>query len=456
MEKQQLYFIESIVKLGTHEDFNNENGNERSHYRYLVGRRIEEESTYAIVMEQISKCESNVNESKEIDESAYSVITLPESQLRLNTGTRLQEGMFVLYSPESKLFVQGRWTPEAIALYRENRKYRRAILERSWHYTGVRHGGNARFMDDNFFSAKSNEISVFSYHVNVGHGNCSFILFIKEDDYRLWMVDCGIFDYTNKKNYQSNIELALECIASKVNKEVEDIHINRFMLTHWHFDHFSGINFLINNHYITHDTIFVMNLYYGHASKSANLILSQLDDLRVICYEPTTYFSTQNLSVLYPNTRVRRWAYSADGSIAISNVNDSSAVYVIECNNLSMIFPGDLEQAGFSRMIRNGNLCFYKLHRAQYYCVSHHASSTGHIVAPCRILPTPTRCIKNCWFPNLQHAIIMGRDNAFRGIYSQQVLQDWSPESLFSEYSPSGKQARLLMIDWKNNAFQHI
>ena len=34
--------------------------------------------------------------------------------------------------------------------------------------------------------------NICSYHVNVGHGNCSLIAFKKEDKGILWLVDCSV------------------------------------------------------------------------------------------------------------------------------------------------------------------------------------------------------------------------------------------------------------------------
>lgn len=45
----------------------------------------------------------------------------------------------------------------------------------------------------------SEQISdVHSYHVNVGHGNCSIIVFCCDGKYNIWMVDCSVFDFTDK------------------------------------------------------------------------------------------------------------------------------------------------------------------------------------------------------------------------------------------------------------------
>ena len=46
------------------------------------------------------------------------------------------------------------------------------------------------------FLDEEKPVQVISYHVNVGHGNCSFILIEAKSCYRLWLVDCSIIDKT--------------------------------------------------------------------------------------------------------------------------------------------------------------------------------------------------------------------------------------------------------------------
>ena len=51
---------------------------------------------------------------------------------------------------------------------------------------------------------------ICSYHVNVGHGNCSIIAFRKEGRSILWLVDCSVRETTySSRNYASNLDKCL-------------------------------------------------------------------------------------------------------------------------------------------------------------------------------------------------------------------------------------------------------
>ena len=54
--------------------------------------------------------------------------------------------------------------------------------------------------------------------------------------------------------------------------------------------------------------------------------------------------------------------------------------------------------------------------------------------------------IKDCLHRNTI-TVLMGRDNAFSGIYSQKVLNDFNGRALLSEKDPNNNRARFLEID---------
>lgn len=58
---------------------------------------------------------------------------------------------------------------------------------------------------------------VYSYHINVGHGNCSIIVYCENDSYNMWMIDCSVFDFTNKRDYSSNLDACLNSICRRFN-----------------------------------------------------------------------------------------------------------------------------------------------------------------------------------------------------------------------------------------------
>ena len=88
--------------------------------------------------------------------------------------------------------------------------------------------------------------TLYTYHINVGHGNHSLIVFKANNRVHIWMVDCSDYDFVSHHYYRVNIDDCLNHI--KQTFQLADlIHIDVVMLTHPHYDHYSGINYYINN-----------------------------------------------------------------------------------------------------------------------------------------------------------------------------------------------------------------
>lgn len=85
---------------------------------------------------------------------------------------------------------------------------------------------------------------VISYHVNVGHGNCTFIAIKRTSEPRceFWMVDCSLSEvhYKNSSatNFKANLEAAFDDVANEFHIERDEIRLSRFILTHKHYDHY--------------------------------------------------------------------------------------------------------------------------------------------------------------------------------------------------------------------------
>ena len=76
-----------------------------------------------------------------------------------------------------------------------------------------------------------------------------------------------------------------------------------------------------------------------------------------------------------------------------------------------------------------------------YYCISHHGSINGHLWN-CKLmngLIPLTKCIDS------KMQILMGRDTAYRGIYSRQVLGDFDNAQVVE------KANTYIKIDWSKN-----
>lgn len=439
MPMKTLYFIESIN---------------------LIQPYAEEERTLGSSSPIYSICLEDINMSKEIVarntqerfngennergyDDIYRTIEIPKTRMKLDTGTILYEGMFVYLEEENDLlqFTSGRGDDIAKEQIRKNSRLRHQLFRNNTYLDNIA---------DNFDYAHA---QVKSYHVSVGNGNCTFVLFIDRDSYRLWMVDCGMIDVKNRRNYSVNIDIVIGQIARDINCDISNVHIHRFLLTHWHADHYNGMIHMLQRGWLDSQTIFVMNLYYSCPTPCANQILYQLDRMNVRCYEPQVSLRLKNCSILHPNLRIGRWNNARLNMIGVRKVNDSSVVYSINGVGKNMIFSGDLEKKGFDRMTK-AHTCRYCLHTSTYYCVSHHASLTGHIDIPCLSgsLPTVLDCVQH----DLKYAIVMGRDGAYDGIYDAQVIQDFGNRIIYSERDNTGVFTKGFVLDWNSNRVDYI
>ena len=171
---KQLYFVESITS--------NPNTSE-----------------VAIVLEKVGKENSQLNENDSNDE--FELHKFLQFPVLADSKRRLEESHYVYF--ENGSFTSGQDNPLAIERRKLNSKLRREIIKNNL--------------------IKQNELSplpvftehaeVYSYHINVGHGNCTFLLIQENGLYEIWVVDCGDYDYISKKSYRGNITKCLEDIA---------------------------------------------------------------------------------------------------------------------------------------------------------------------------------------------------------------------------------------------------
>lgn len=352
----------------------------------------------------------------------------------------LRENSYVYYDPSNNQtpFANGNLSTFARSMRGKASYYVRQIENNV--QNRIDEGDNAR----NFECLK--ECSVRSYHVNTGHGNCSILLYTHGAFYTIWMVDCNTWDFLDHTSSSTNIEACFDEIATFLNVEKTKLHISRFMLTHTHNDHYNGLAYLFNRGYVSNRTIFTMNIWYGCYSSSWVNVLKFLATNRCMVFEPIRNVANGVRQILFPDVRVQMTKPLATGARLVTHVNDSSVVYHIRMAGKSMILPGDLEQGGLKLMNQN-SLCSQQYHEANYYCVSHHASITGHIDRPClgtRVCPD----ILDCKLKRLSVAIVMGRDNAFPGIYHPRVIQDFGQHVVFSERDAQGRFVKFVELDW--------
>ena len=143
---------------------------------------------------------------------------------------------------------------------------------------------------------------LYTYHINVGHGNHSLIVFKVNNRVHIWMVDCSDYDFVSHRYYRANIDNCLKYIKQKF-QLVDPIHIDVVMLTHPHYDHYSGINYYIYNKLIDKHTVAYVNLKYHIASHNYNNLLSNLNKLGLQIVEPFSCNSNKNIRILYPDIK---------------------------------------------------------------------------------------------------------------------------------------------------------
>ena len=395
------------------------------------------DNEYHVILEKVYSSDNQKQQSE------FRSLSFGELPVLEETKTRLREGWYVYYNEELGSFSSARDDKFAIARRRENSRLRTMLINR-----------DVQYEDERVFD---NQTEVKSYHVNVGHGNCTILLIQRGLFYQIWMVDCGAIDQVNHVCYYENIRRCFADIASKLGVEVSKLHVSKFFLTHWHYDHISGMQFLLRDGLLDGNTLFYMNLYYAHSSGCANDLLKRLYEVNASVYEPTCKFSKMPaVCILYPECRVRKFPTPHDyGYHVVPKMNNSSVVYSIGIGHKTMLFPGDLEDDGWNSMTSARTCQKRPLCYTDFYCVSHHASITGHVDMPC-LGKSIFSNVGDCLNRHLSKAIIMGRDGAYSGVYSPVVERYWSKIVRYSEKDNNGKSCKALVLDWSNNTESYI
>lgn len=271
---------------------------------------------------------------------------------------------------------------------------------------------------------------VYSYHVNVGHGNCSIIVFGENGRYNMWMIDCSVFDFTNRHNYSANLDICMNDINNKfgIGK------ISKLLITHLHYDHINGIEYLIKNGWIDKDTEVWMNTQYPWKQPTYNRILIQLNALGTKFIDPVVANSTRHINILYPNI-----SYNMKNIAPNNNINNASVLYQICLNGCKMLFTGDIETEGWEKV----NSCYPHLNKSKYYCISHHGSITGHLRNNCVGFGKHINTLADC-ANSTKLQLLMGRDHAYKGIFSQRV------NSEFHDIVKTEDSNHYIRIRWDN------
>lgn len=203
------------------------------HGYYLSERR--EQDTEELYRDQMILMKDSI-------ESIYDIEAYDVNLREMGMQNQIPQGEFLYYNGEN--FQMADDNPTSI-MYSELNKQLISIL-------GFEHYGNQPQ------EISENISEVYSYHLNVGHGNCSIIVYRENGSYNIWMVDCSVFDFTNKHNYASNLDACMDFIK----KKFEICKISKLLITHLHFDHINGIEHLIKRGWIDSNTEVWMNIHY--------------------------------------------------------------------------------------------------------------------------------------------------------------------------------------------------
>lgn len=280
---------------------------------------------------------------------------------------------------------------------------------------------------------------VISYHVNVGHASCSLIVFYSNNKCHVWMVDCAIKGSRGYYNYHKNLD---ECL-DEIKKNNRVGKIEKLLITHMHYDHINGIEYVIKNGWIDGNTEVWLNLNYQHYSPTSSNALLHLNSLGVKIIDPIINNSTENIEILYPKT-----SYDNKHNLPPKGIiNNASVLYKINLGGESMLFPGDIETEGWDSI----SWCKPWIDRPTYYCISHHGSKTGHFRNGCAssIRSGTVNNIADCLDNVTKKQILMGKDGTFSGIYDKNVLNDF-----FNIVQTEGN--KYIKLRWKRDCIEKI
>jgi hypothetical protein len=402
--KSELYFVEKILSIHDKE----------SNKGIVVLLKISDKFSF-----------------KGSDNHDYNLIELSRKQIE-----NLKEGTYVYYSKQ-KIERASNDRAAKINIYFNN-LYRGKLIKKSSY-------------NESQGSTPISDARLYSYHVNVGHGNCSIIVISSAQKVRFWMIDCSDFDYLNKKTYINHIDMCFEHLKKKFG--VKNIKMEKFFLTHPHYDHYSGLGRLINKGIVDSKTMFYINMHYSMPSRNYTKLIKKINDLNPIIVEPLSRYMDNSIEIWHPNLRTIRSMtpkYNRRNDVNVEpSPNNASVIYYFSFGEKSILFPGDIETKGWNTVL----CCEPHLKNVNYYAIAHHGSINGHLRTVCPV-GRGIRNISDCLRRN-SISILMGRDNAYMGIYSDQVILDFN-NLVYSERDNYGNPSHFLEIDWNNNSFYWI
>lgn len=409
-------------------------------HKIIAPADLEESSSstmYSLIMESVeyeNKSDGEeVFEEAEIDINEYG-IAIKEERLTVDLFhkiTHLYEGCFL-----SKNLL-GLWVKD------NSKKVAKSLIGKSNRLRGYlkKYVVEPSDVENEYIS------NVSSYHINVGHGNTSLIVFKQSENYHIWMVDCACRELKTNINYISHLKKCFQHINNKYG--LDNLSIEKLMITHAHYDHISTINDLIEMGCFVDGTEVWLNINFSYASKTYIKVLAKIlkrcknNGWRIV--DPVVHNSTRHIKVWYPQSDITGTRNGSFNKAPDGKVNNSSVVYTLNLGGDRMVFPGDIETAGWNHV----GECVPYMEKAKYYCVSHHGSITGHLRNKCPAGRTISDVSTCCG--GVDKAILMGRNGAFKGIFSPMVINSFSNKLHVTENANN-----FLEIDWRTGTINYI
>lgn len=228
---------------------------------------------------------------------------------------------------------------------------------------------------------------LYSAHVDVGQGNCSFVF----DNSNAIGIDCSnreVAYLRNPTDYQPKIENTINRMRLLQGRTDVPFVLNAFVLTHAHYDHYSGVFEQIRRGYINTQTDFYVNLGYQSQSAYYNNLLRFLISNGFNVIDANAQVATPALTFLAPRAP----------AVTRGNANEYSVVSRVATPVGDFVFPGDMVATGWQRLAPWASV----VQNARYYAASHHGSVTG-------ILPG--------FFPRAPLGVVlMVRDGAYHNV----------------------------------------
>lgn len=197
--------------------------------------------------------------------------------------------------------------------------------------------------------------------VNVGCGNCCFVF----DENNVLVIDCSDRDKGGGQ-FQDNVEAAIDWVQSIHKKR---FHIDCFLLTHPHYDHYSAVRDFVEYGFIDKKTLCFINLQYQCSVGAYTQMLVALRSTGMTFVDdPIAGKVVGPMRILHPIA----------SPVKCRKVNNASVISAVGTGRGDFIFPGDIENSipseGWNNVL---SPVMDDVKHSVFYLLSHHGSHNG-------------------------------------------------------------------------------